>query len=125
MAFSSRILLIVCLWLAKFSVALFTRRLFSGDMNHERLVFAIAFATLLTSGLAAVLTSSIGCNPGLLLGSEHSGCQKVDVRWIVVCMLDVVSELVLLAVPTLLLVPIQMRAAKKRKVWLYYSSRLG
>lgn len=71
----SRILLLISHWLAKSSVVVFTRRLFSGDKKHEKPIFAVAFAATGTSGLAAVLIASVGCSAeSIVEGNGASGC---------------------------------------------------
>lgn len=75
LAHSSRILLLISHWLAKASLAIFTRRLFSGDMNHERPIFAFAFGVTALTGLAAVLINSVKCSAAsLVVGGDATGC---------------------------------------------------
>jgi hypothetical protein len=69
--FTSRILLIICLYLAKLSVVVFSRKIFSGDLNHERLLFSMASVAIILAGLGSVLAASIGCHSRQYLLSEE------------------------------------------------------
>lgn len=107
------------------------------------MVFMVAFGTTIISGIASVLLSSVGCHPSyMLFGQEdllcsanvsrHRGAYVVHLmtnlqaaRWIVVCVLDIITEIVLIAVPAILVSKVQMHTSKKRTVFLIYFFRIG
>lgn len=69
--FACRILNLVAQSVSKASVLIFTRRIFSGDLNHEKICFQAAYALVALFGVSAVLLSSAGCQPKLALDATH------------------------------------------------------
>ncbi|KAK5007052.1 hypothetical protein LTR28_005736 [Elasticomyces elasticus] len=143
--FSSRILLLISLCLAKVSTLAFTRRIFSGNLYKEKLLFAATLGFIVFWGVLAVLLSSAACTPSaILLGQENTVCAanvRLDItkhvitglaltlhvqaaRWKVITALDVLTEVVLVALPTYLVSRHEIKSGKKRIVIFVFSFRL-
>ncbi|KAK5761040.1 hypothetical protein LTS12_008888 [Elasticomyces elasticus] len=125
-AFTSRVLLIICLYLAKLSIVLFSHRIFSGNLSHERIIFVTVYAIIGVGGIASMVAVSIDCHPShYLLGQDGVACSSNTARSVVVCILDTLSEIAIVAVPVLLLSKLQMQETKKRMVYTVFAARIG
>ncbi|KAK5735071.1 hypothetical protein LTR17_008407 [Elasticomyces elasticus] len=125
-AFISRVLLIICLYLAKLSIVLFSHRIFSGNLNHERIIFATVYGIIGVGGIASIVAVSVDCHPShYLLGQDGVACSSNTARSVVVCILDTLSEIAIVAVPVLLLSKLQMQETKKRMVYTVFAARIG
>lgn len=61
--------------LVKLSLIIFTRRIFSGDFNHEKRCFGIATSLITLYGIASLCLSSVGCHPRQSIDSSlHASC---------------------------------------------------
>lgn len=80
--FISRVFSLIAQCIGKISVLIFTRRIFSGNFWHERLLFQAAHTAVLLYGVCAVMLSSAGCHPRLtLLTARDLVCDSnVDLR---------------------------------------------
>ncbi|KAK5739631.1 hypothetical protein LTR17_005115 [Elasticomyces elasticus] len=125
-AFTSRVLLIICLYLAKLSIVLFSHRIFSGNLSHERVIFATVYGIIGIGGIASIVAVSVDCHPShYLLGQDGVACSSNTARSVVVCILDTFSEIAIVAVPVLLLSKLQMQETKKRMVYTVFAARIG
>ncbi|KAK4551638.1 hypothetical protein LTR86_011012 [Recurvomyces mirabilis] len=123
--FMSRVFLMLALLSCKASVLVFTRRIFSGNLNKERFFFGSGYMLVGIWGVAAVLLSSAGCDPNeSLVAEENAVCSANATRWKTITALDVVTELVLLALPVGYVSLNRIRAAEKRIAVLAFSFRL-
>jgi hypothetical protein len=77
--FISRIPAVVALCFTKFSLLVFARRIFSGNFDHEKRCFSIAYATTALYGVGALVLSSAGYHPRLTLVSEIDAVCKGNV----------------------------------------------
>jgi hypothetical protein len=76
-AFTAHVLLIAALYLSKLSIILFCRKVFSGDLRHERTVFAICYSVVTITGVASLLDVAAGCRPAnFLLGDGDRVCSN-------------------------------------------------
>ena len=141
--FGSRILLLVCLSLSKVSIALFTRKMFSGDLNHESPISGVYFAVLGVAGVVSVVISSAGCRTSYLLASRDSLFCPANVlstlsapsyprlqslytaRWILICILDVTTEICVTAVQVFLTSRLNLQSSNKLRIFALFSFRLG
>ena len=48
---------------SKVSVLVFTRRIFSGNINKEKIIFGIGYGLTAVYGVCAILLSSASCDP--------------------------------------------------------------
>jgi len=65
----------VCLYLSKISMMLFIRKVFSGNMHHEKSIFRVAFAVCIIGCIASTLAISISCRPlQMLVAKENAVC---------------------------------------------------
>ncbi|KAF2035232.1 hypothetical protein EK21DRAFT_107356 [Setomelanomma holmii] len=87
--FLSRILLLVALHLAKLSTLAILHRIFVRDQKALNLLTALAFGSIVVSGLVSVFVGSIGC-PHSALFNAH--CSSQITRWSVITSLDVATE---------------------------------
>ena len=65
--------------MSKASLVIFTRRIFSGDLFGEKIVFGVAYACIGVWGLIAVLLSSAGCHPDQVLIAEQNAVCSANV----------------------------------------------
>jgi len=63
----SRVFSFAAQCVTKFSVLIFTRRIFSGNLYHEKSCFEAAYIFVAMYGVVAVLLSSAGCHAHLTL----------------------------------------------------------
>jgi len=142
-SFMIRILLIVCLYLAKISVIVFSRKVFSGDLNHQTIFFTTAYVVVAAGGLASILAASVGCHgESYLLSTENLACEATVsrarrngqlfgadtsqlARSVVICASDALSEIAIVVVPIVLLTNLQMTRSKKLAVCSVYLVRFG
>ncbi|KAK3678855.1 hypothetical protein LTR78_001308 [Recurvomyces mirabilis] len=125
-AFAARVLLMICLYLSKLSIVVFIRKVFSGTMNHENIIFAGAYTAITMFGIASVFAVAIDCRPSRFLSTQHSfGCPESAARSIVLCILDVFSELLIIFIPVVLLSKLQMQQSKKRAVYSVFALRIA
>ncbi|EME48539.1 hypothetical protein DOTSEDRAFT_118977 [Dothistroma septosporum NZE10] len=123
--FASRIPLFIALCLSKLSILAFTRRIFTGDIYRENVLFGVAYVLTVIYGLAAVLLSSAGCRPGhALVASVDAVCNSNTARWTVLTALDGITEIIILAMPVWFISKNDLKASKKRIVIFVYAFRL-
>ncbi|QIW95586.1 hypothetical protein AMS68_001104 [Peltaster fructicola] len=123
--FTSRILYLVAMCLSKISVLAFARRIFSGNIYFEKPIFGAALAMSIIWGVLAATLSSAGCTPVQVLTAQQDAvCPSNRARWIVIVVLDVVTELLLLAIPVWFVSKNQIKASKKRVVAFVFAFRL-
>jgi hypothetical protein len=108
--FASLVLGILSLYTVKISMVLLIQRLF----NKSMLPFWIAFAVV---GIASAISIAAGC-------SYHS-CSNKLARWIVAVVFDILTEIVIIALPIYYIRHIQMTTIPKIKVQASFFSRLA
>ncbi|KAK3713083.1 hypothetical protein LTR37_008768 [Vermiconidia calcicola] len=123
--FISRVLAFCSLCFSKTSIIMFTRRIFTGDLNKENVFFATAYAITALYGVCGVLLSSAGCRPEQSLVTDANAvCDANIARWIVITVLDVLTEISLVALPLWFISKNNLKASKKGVVVFVYSFRL-
>jgi hypothetical protein len=76
-AFVARVLLIVCLYLAKLSVVIFSRKVFSGTLNHETMIFAIVYGIVGLGAVGSIISVSAVCHPAhYVFGHKRLACTE-------------------------------------------------
>ncbi|KAK5731942.1 hypothetical protein LTS12_027194, partial [Elasticomyces elasticus] len=126
LTFASRLLLIFCLYISRLSLAIFTRKVFAGNMHRENMLLASVFGNTALCGLASLIVSAAGCQPNaMLIGNDSALCAATGSRWIVVSVLDILSELPLIILPIYLVSKVQMGDSKKRAVSYGFVFRAG
>ncbi|KAK3679101.1 hypothetical protein LTR37_021447 [Vermiconidia calcicola] len=124
--FAARIFLLLSLYFSKISLLVFTRRIFSGDMHKETVIFRAAYLLVCICGLAAVLLSSVGCDAHqVLIAREDVVGNANTLRWILITAFDSVTEGVLLAVSGRFLSKIRIQPSKKLVVMFAFAVRLA
>lgn len=74
--FVSRIFSLIAQCISKLSVLIFTRRIFSGNLDNERMWFLAAYTSVILYGVCAVMLSSAACRPQLtLLAGRNLVCE--------------------------------------------------
>lgn len=146
--------MLVALCLSKVSVLSFSRRIFNGDLHAEKIIFSVALALTVAWFILAILLSSAGCTPkNILIAQENALCSanvsphpppsrprpspspiashapltpkiKQEARWAVITALDVITEIMLLAIPVWLVSKNQIKTSKKRVVAFVFAFRL-
>ncbi|EMF16495.1 uncharacterized protein SEPMUDRAFT_145730 [Sphaerulina musiva SO2202] len=123
--FGSRIAFFAAHCLSKLSIIVFTRRIFSGDIYKEKVLFGIAYAMIVLYGIAGILLSSAGCRPDeTLVARVDAVCDANTARWAVITVWDCLTELIILAMPIWFISKNQLKASKKRIVIFVYMFRL-
>lgn len=100
--------------MSKFAVLLATERLLAASMKTVRRICFIIRIFLLVAALAAILLITINCSTnGLLLTKSQRQCRGLGTRWLVISILDGVSEVAILCVFYGLIWSLQMRTRRK------------
>ena len=100
--------------MAKFAVLLATERLLAASMKTVRRICILIRATLGAAALASILLITIRCSTnGLLSPKSQRQCSGLGQRWVIISILDGVTELAILCVFYGLVWSLQMRLARK------------
>ncbi|OAQ98392.1 hypothetical protein LLEC1_05270, partial [Akanthomyces lecanii] len=105
----------VCgIYMAKFAVLLATERLLAASMKTVRRICILIRATLGAAALASILLITVNCpTQGLLSPQAERQCSGLGQRWVIISILDGVTELAILCVFYGLVWSLQMRLARK------------
>ncbi|KAF2203202.1 hypothetical protein GQ43DRAFT_279254 [Delitschia confertaspora ATCC 74209] len=119
--FSSRLLLLISLYLAKCSGMLLLRRLFVRDDRSNSMLCDISLGFIVICGITSVFVGTIGC-PSSTFFAQH--CDSQVMRWSVVTGLDVITEVISLVIPPYLVWQLQMKTEFKLRVISAFSFRI-
>ncbi|GBF61581.1 hypothetical protein TMEN_4085 [Trichophyton mentagrophytes] len=112
------------LLLAKVSLILLIRRLFSPDMRpHIMTCDAVVLLSVLW-GVGSMLGALINCSPTGMMAFIHGACKDIVLRWQVIGILDAFTELVIFGVAISVIWGIQMSASRKARVLMAFMPRL-
>ncbi|KAF2838844.1 hypothetical protein M501DRAFT_935163 [Patellaria atrata CBS 101060] len=115
--FASQILLILSLGLAKSSVILLIRRVFTRDMKTFWFICNIIVGVSMAWAVGSIIAVSVGCtNETIVPTADHGICGALVTRWRVVAILDVLLEAIFVLLPIYLTWNIQMNAQLKARV---------
>ncbi|KAF1812168.1 hypothetical protein P152DRAFT_487593 [Eremomyces bilateralis CBS 781.70] len=121
---TSQIFFILTIALAKCSVILLIRRLFSLDMESHRRWCHIMLVVVSVWGLASVLALSIDCGPRQVLGIGGSFCSNQYLRWQLVGAFDAITELLTFCLSFALIHRLQMKLHLRVRVILAFVFRV-
>ncbi|KAK5129234.1 hypothetical protein LTR08_003737 [Meristemomyces frigidus] len=121
---SSQVTLMCAVYLSKISVLWFGRRIFAGTklMNARSFEIAIAFAAV--CGVASVAILAAGCDFRYALGSPAQHCSHFRARWTACQVLDAITEISIVALPTYYISMNTIKASSKITVITLFGLRL-
>ncbi|KAK4997693.1 hypothetical protein LTR66_002923 [Elasticomyces elasticus] len=112
--FASEILFVAAQAIAKFSLALFSRRIFRNGHHGISLMCDALVAATIGWGVASLLILLPKCSPTVSLSSLASQqCPGNVLRWQIVTALDVTTEFAIVLVPSYLVMKTQIRRKPK------------
>ncbi|KAM3565811.1 hypothetical protein ARSEF4850_001191 [Beauveria asiatica] len=122
---TSQAVFICGLYMAKFAVLLATERLLAATMKRVQRICVLIRAALAAAALASILLITVDCSANELL-STHSQrrCSGLGRRWVIVSILDGVTELAILCVFYGLVWSLQMRTPRKWMLTILLGLRL-
>ncbi|EGX88449.1 hypothetical protein CCM_08493 [Cordyceps militaris CM01] len=114
------------LYMAKLAVLLATERLLAATMKTVRRVCLLIRGALAAAALASILLITLRCatHSLLSLSSGPRRCSGLGQRWVIIAILDAVTETAILCVFYGLVWSLQMRAARKWMLTLLLGLRL-
>ncbi|KAK2877815.1 hypothetical protein FQN49_001172 [Arthroderma sp. PD_2] len=119
----SEVFFLLGLLLAKVSVVLLIRRLFSPDMRTHILACNATLGVCILWGVGSLLGALINCTPVSMMGFTR-GCSNMVVRWQVIGALDAFTELLIFGMAILVVWGIQMGSSRKARVLMAFVPRL-
>ncbi|KAM3506501.1 hypothetical protein MY10362_002310 [Beauveria mimosiformis] len=122
---TSQAVFICGLYMAKFAVLLATERLLAATMKTVQRICVLIRAALAAAALASILLITIDCSAhGLLSTHSQRRCGGLGRRWVIVSILDGVTELAILCVFYGLVWSLQMRTPRKWMLTILLGLRL-
>ncbi|KAM3466196.1 hypothetical protein NHJ6243_000936 [Beauveria neobassiana] len=122
---TSQAVFICGLYMAKFAVLLATERLLAATMKTVQRICVVIRATLAAAALASILLITVDCSAnGLLSTHSQRRCGGLGRRWVIVSLLDGVTELAILCVFYGLVWSLQMRTPRKWMLTILLGLRL-
>ncbi|KIY03305.1 uncharacterized protein Z520_01772 [Fonsecaea multimorphosa CBS 102226] len=122
---AGEIFFIISLTLAKASVTLLIRRLFSINMRKRSLVCDILLGICAVWGLASILIIAIDCPLLSLMGYQGQFCANFVPRWEAIGILDALTEVAMVAMVLALLWGLKMKPGRKTQIVAAFAFRLG
>ncbi|KAF2272758.1 uncharacterized protein EI97DRAFT_504008 [Westerdykella ornata] len=123
--FASRILLILALCLAKCSLLLSIRTIFTVDLKKQWLTSNITIAIVCAWGAASALAVSVNCSPNYVVsGPQHVQCPNHINRLRAIFILEAMLEFTIVVSPTIFLIGSNMAWSRKVLVAVIFSLRL-
>ncbi|OAP65571.1 hypothetical protein AYL99_01543 [Fonsecaea erecta] len=122
---AGEIFFIMSLTLAKASVTLLIRRLFSINMQKRALVCDLFLGVCAIWGLASILIIAIDCPLLSLMGYHGRFCANFVARWEAIGILDAATEAVMVGMVVSLLWDLKMKTGRKAQIVGAFSFRLG
>ncbi|OCL13909.1 hypothetical protein AOQ84DRAFT_385085 [Glonium stellatum] len=123
--FAGRTPFIIALCLAKCSVVMLIRRVFTRDMKKIWWTCNIAVGIGVAWGLLAIITISAGCSPdGVLEKDRLTKCSNYATRWKLIFILDAISELGIVVLIFCFVLSLQMHISNKLAVTSAFAFRL-
>ncbi|KAF2026158.1 hypothetical protein EK21DRAFT_12166, partial [Setomelanomma holmii] len=128
--FSAQFFLILSLAMAKSSVAALMLRLFTRDISVTKRARMLCIATLALTivwAIGSIIAIALPCN---LSGPDQKSAVKLQqchdklTRWRVIAAFDMVTELLLVALPVIFIWPIQMKRYIKLQVAVAFGFRI-
>ncbi|KAJ6783561.1 hypothetical protein PWT90_10971 [Aphanocladium album] len=111
---TSQAVFICGLYMAKFAVLLATERLLAASMKTVQRICLMIRAGLAAAALASILLITVRCSiQGLLLTNSQRQCSGLGQRWLIISILDGVTELAILSVFYGLVWSLQMKTSRK------------
>ncbi|KAK4954574.1 hypothetical protein LTR10_008007 [Elasticomyces elasticus] len=124
--FASAIFLIVALALAKCSVVLFMQRLLARDLKALNIACWVVIGVSLLWGVGSIIGISVGCQTSsYILDDAAERCGMQSTKWSAITAFDAVTELLIIAIPIVLVRPLQMSRKLKWEVVSAFMFRIG
>ncbi|EFQ99092.1 hypothetical protein MGYG_02106 [Nannizzia gypsea CBS 118893] len=120
----SGVFFLLGLLLAKVSLILLIRRLFSPDMRMHIMACDAVLAMSILWGIGSILGALINCSPTGMMAFNDGACKDIVLRWQIIGTLDAFTELVIFGVALSVVWGIQMRASRKGRVLMAFIPRL-
>ncbi|KAF2668449.1 hypothetical protein BT63DRAFT_479856 [Microthyrium microscopicum] len=124
--FATHVTFLIAIYLAKCSVILLIRRIFSEDMHRYRTITDGFTAFMAISGLTSILLVSVRCVPSQLFldGLNFDTCASRPQRWKAIAIIDGITEVTVVVLSLTLVWQLQMKAELKFRVILAFLFRL-
>ncbi|KAF2850850.1 hypothetical protein T440DRAFT_554651 [Plenodomus tracheiphilus IPT5] len=119
--FSTRVLYITSICLAKLSVLAIVYSIFCQDNKFFKFPCYVAMGGTVIFGVVSVFTVTLGCPSAGLFTSPH--CRNQVVRWNIVTALDICTEVAILLLVPYMVWQLHMPAKKKIHVIMAFSTR--
>ncbi|KAM3506595.1 hypothetical protein MY11210_007493 [Beauveria gryllotalpidicola] len=122
---TSQAVFICGLYMAKFAVLLATERLLAASMKTVQRICLAIRAALALAALASILLITVDCPAhGLLSTHSQRRCGGLGRRWVIVSILDAITELAILSVFYGLVWSLQMKTTRKWMLTILLGLRL-
>ncbi|KAF1948948.1 hypothetical protein CC80DRAFT_283254 [Byssothecium circinans] len=123
--FASRILLVIALCLAKCSLLLSIRTIFTVDLKKQWLTSNITIAIVCAWGAASALAISVNCSPNYVVsGPQNVQCPNHISRLRAIFILEALLESTIVVLPVIFLIGSNMAWSRKLLVAVIFSLRL-
>ncbi|KAG9654865.1 hypothetical protein KCU64_g6926, partial [Aureobasidium melanogenum] len=122
-SYTRLVLFFVVIYLAKISLTLFTRRLFYGQEQFNRIICDIIVVINIIFLIVSILLISIDCHTGWYFKAKDL-CPGLQGRWVTIKTLDVLSELAIVIVPIVLICRILLNPKHKAVIIGTFAARL-
>ncbi|KAM5469157.1 hypothetical protein MauCBS54593_004509 [Microsporum audouinii] len=120
----SEVFFLLGLLLAKVSLILLIRRLFSPDMRTHILTCDATLVLSILWGVGSMLGALINCSPAGLMAFVNGTCSDIVLRWQAIGALDAFTELIIFGVAISVVWGIQMTPSRKARVLMAFIPRL-
>lgn len=122
--FAGRILLLASLCFSKLSILLIIRSIFYWDSRRKRLIIDGTITLVILWGLGAILSLSLECSPGYVLGKNLDQCPGHTIRIRAVMIIDIATECLIFALVPLFLYILQITHGTRWLVITAFAFRL-
>ncbi|KAH0365854.1 hypothetical protein KCU65_g5849, partial [Aureobasidium melanogenum] len=122
-SYTRLVLFFVVIYLAKISLTLFTRRLFYGQEQFNRIICDVMLVVNLVFLVVSILLISIDCHSGWYFKNKEL-CPGLQSRWVTIKTLDVFSELAIVIIPIVLICRILLNPKHKAVIIGTFAARL-
>ncbi|KAK5166662.1 uncharacterized protein LTR77_008206 [Saxophila tyrrhenica] len=121
---SSWVIMLVAIYLGKISVLLFARRIFGGAKKQTKVLFNCMIGFTAVCGVAAICVTSVACDFHSTFRPSSNTCAGLEARNTTITVLEAVTELLIIALPAVLVSKTTMNISDKATVIALFSFRL-
>jgi len=123
---AAHMLLIVALALAKGSTIMFVQRILSRDLRQLYLACYALLVVFALWALGSMLALGVECEgTGYVAENMAAVCGQQGTRWAIISVLDALTELLLIAMPSVIVWPLQLSFGLKTQVVTAFTFRAG